>query len=133
MRIAPVVNLAADQKSLLTKAAKGTSVSVRFSQRAQIVLLAAEGMQDKHPRFHIHFTPTSASWLNMVERFFRDLTDKRLRRGVFKSVPEVIHTINDYIEQHNTAPNPFVWTASAKDILEKVRRARAKLDMLQTA
>ncbi len=87
----------------------------------------------KHPRFHIHFTPTSASWLNMVERFFRDLTDKRLRRGVFKSVPEVIHTINDYIEQHNTAPNPFVWTASAKDILEKVRRARAKLDMLQTA
>ena len=69
----------------------------------------------------------------MVERFFRDLTDKRLRRGVFKNVPEVIHTINDYIAQHNKAPNPFVWTATAKDILEKVRRARAKLDMLQTA
>jgi len=87
----------------------------------------------KHPRFHIHFTPTSASWLNMVERFFRDLTDKRLRRGVFKNVPEVIQAINDYIEQYNTAPNPFVWTATARDILEKVRRARAKLDMLQTA
>ena len=87
----------------------------------------------RHPRFHLHFTPTSASWLNLVERFFRDLTDKRLRRGVFKNVPEVIHTINDYIEQHNRAPKPFVWTARAKDILEKVRRARAKLDMLQTA
>lgn len=87
----------------------------------------------KHPRFHMHFTPTSASWLNMVERFFRDLTDKRLRRGVFKSVPEVINTIDDYIQKHNVAPKPFVWTASAKDILEKVRRARAKLDMLQTA
>ena len=87
----------------------------------------------RHPRFHIHFTPTSASWLNMVERFFRDLTDKRLRRGVFKNVPELINTINDYIGQHNAAPKPFVWTASAKDILEKVKWARAKLDMLQTA
>ena len=87
----------------------------------------------RHPRFHIHFTPTSASWLNMVERFFRDLTEKRLRRGVFKSVPDVINTIDDYIQKHNVAPKPFVWTASAKDILEKVRRARAKLDMLQTA
>jgi hypothetical protein len=86
----------------------------------------------KHPRFHVHFTPTSASWLNMVERFFRDLTEKRLRRGVFKNVPAVIHAIDDYIEQHNKAPKPFVWTASAKDILEKVTRARAKLDMLQT-
>ena len=87
----------------------------------------------KHPRFHVHFTPTSASWLNMVERFFRDLTEKRLRRGVFKNVPAVIHAIDDYIEQHNKAPKPFVWTASAKDILEKVTRARAKLHMLQTA
>lgn len=87
----------------------------------------------KHRRFHIHFTPTSASWLNMVERFFRDLTEKRLRRGVFKNVPEVISTIEDYIEKNNRAPNPFLWTASAKDILEKVTRARAKLDMLRTA
>ena len=87
----------------------------------------------KHPRFHIHFTPTSASWLNMVERFFRDLTEKQLRRGVFKNVPELIRTIDDYIEQNNKAPKPFLWTASAKDILQKVTRARAKLDMLQTA
>jgi len=87
----------------------------------------------RHPRFHLHFTPTSASWLNMVERFFRDLTEKQLRRGVFKNVPEVIQSINDYIEQYNKAPKPFIWTASATDILEKVTRARAKLDMLQTA
>lgn len=87
----------------------------------------------KHPRFHIHFTPTSASWLNMVERFFRDLTENRIRRGVFKSVPELINTIDDYIQKHNSDPKPFVWTATATDILEKVRRARAKLDMLQTA
>lgn len=86
----------------------------------------------RHPRFHLHFTPTSASWLNMVERFFRDLTEKRLRRGVFKSVPELTAAISHYIRKHNAAPNPFVWTASATDILEKVRRGRAKLDMLQT-
>ena len=87
----------------------------------------------KHPRFHIHFTPTSASWLNMVERFFRDLTEKRLRRGVFKSVPELVDAISEYIRNHNAAPKPFVWTASATDILEKVSRGRAKLNMLQTA
>lgn len=87
----------------------------------------------KHPRFHVHFTPTSASWLNMVERFFRDLTEKRLRKGVFKSVLELTDAITEYIRKHNTAPNPFVWTATATDILEKVRRGRKKLDMLQTA
>ena len=87
----------------------------------------------KHPRFHIHFTPTSASWLNMVERFFRDLTEKRLRRGVFKSVAELAEAITEYIRKHNKAPNPFVWTATATDILEKVSRGRKKLDMLQTA
>ena len=58
----------------------------------------------RHRRFHVHFTPTSASWLNMVERFFRDLTDKRLRRGVFRSVPDVIDAIDEYIVQHNERP-----------------------------
>ena len=79
----------------------------------------------KHKRFHIHFTPTSASWLNMVERFFRDLTQKQLRRGCFASVAELIETIEKYIARHNTNPKPFVWTAKASDILEKVKRARA--------
>ncbi len=85
----------------------------------------------KHPRFHIHFTPTSASWLNMVERFFRDLTVDRLRRGVFRSVPELIHAINRYVDAHNANPKPFIWTAKAKDTLQKVIRANARLSSKQ--
>jgi transposase/transposase-like protein len=71
----------------------------------------------QHPRFHLHFTPTSASWLNMVERFFRDLTANRLRRGVFHSVPELVTALEKYIAHHNTNPKPFIWTAKATDIL----------------
>jgi transposase len=85
----------------------------------------------KHPRFHMHFTPTSASWLNMVERFFRDLTTKRLRRGVFHSLPELVEAITAYLENYNASPTPFVWTASASDILAKVKRARRKLNTLR--
>ena len=81
----------------------------------------------QHPRFHIHFTPTSASWLNMVERFFRDLTCKRLQRGVFTSVPRLIDAINAYIQTTNESPKPFIWTAKATDILEKVKLARESL------
>jgi transposase len=82
---------------------------------------------EKHPRFHLHFTPTSASWLNMVERFFRDLTTQRLRRGVFRSLPELIEAITAYLGSYNAHPTPFVWTATASDILAKVKRARRKL------
>jgi transposase len=82
----------------------------------------------KHPRFHLHFTPTSSSWLNMVERFFRDITDKRIRRGVFTSVSELEAAINEYIAVHNAKPKPFIWTAKASDILAKVTRARAVLN-----
>ena len=82
----------------------------------------------KHQRFHIHFTPTSSSWLNMVERFFRDITDKRIRRGIFTSVPELETAINEYIALHNANPKPFIWTAKATDILAKVTRARAALN-----
>jgi transposase len=87
----------------------------------------------RHPRFHIHFTPTSSSWLNMVERFFRDLTQNRLRRGVFRDVEELITTIGDYIDKHNHQPKPFIWTAKATDILEKVKRARKALDNRRSA
>ena len=83
----------------------------------------------RHPRFHMHFKPTGCSWLNMVERFFRDLTENRLRRGVFRSVEELIGAINDYIDHHNENPKPFIWTAKAADILEKVERARAVLNL----
>jgi hypothetical protein len=69
----------------------------------------------------------SASWLNMVERFFRDLTTKRLRRGLFHSVPELVQALQDYLQHHNQAPAPFIWPAQAKDILMKVKRARKKL------
>ena len=81
----------------------------------------------KHKRFHVHFTPTSASWLNMIERFFRDLTANRIRRGVFQDLEQLIMAIGDYIDRHNENPKPFIWTAKATDILEKVKRARAAL------
>jgi transposase len=87
----------------------------------------------KHRRFNMHFTPTSASWLNMVERFFRDITDKRLRRGVFTSVPELITAIDEYIAHHNTKPKSFIWTKSARDILQKVIRANSRLSSKQNA
>jgi transposase len=81
----------------------------------------------KHPRVHLHFTPTSASWLNLVERFFRDLTVNAIRRGVFTSVSDLIEAIDVYLIEHNRKPKPFVWTANADDILAKVARARETL------
>ena len=81
----------------------------------------------KHPRFHLHFTPTSSSWLNLVERWFRELTDKALRRGVFHSVPDLIAKIEEYLAAHNDNPKPFIWTATAEDILAKVARGRVAL------
>ena len=81
----------------------------------------------KHPRFHVHFIPTSSSWLNLIERWFRELTNKRIRRGVFRSVPELIEAIFEYMNQHNLDPKPFVWTARAEDIIAKVERARRAL------
>jgi len=85
---------------------------------------------DKHPRFHMHFTPTSASWLNLVERWFREITDKRIRRGVFKSVDDLVVAIMDYLAANNAAPKPFVWTASMETILTKVKRANEVLETL---
>ncbi len=82
----------------------------------------------RHPRFHMHFTPTSASWLNLVERFFGEITRKRIRRGVFHSVVDLQRAINDYLEIHNAEPKPFVWTASASAILEKVNRGKQALE-----
>ena len=82
----------------------------------------------RRPRFHMHFTPTSASWLNMVERFFRDLSEKALGRAAFSSVEELVAAIHAYLHAHNDDPQPFVWTARASDILEKVKRARATLN-----
>lgn len=75
---------------------------------------------EKHTRFHIHFIPTSSSWLNLVERFFGEITEKRIRRGVFRSMLELINAIDEYLELHNSNPKPFIWTQTAEKILAKV-------------
>ena len=82
----------------------------------------------RHRRFRIHFTPTSASWLNLVERFFAEITNKSIRRGAFKSVPELEKTIMDYLATNNLNPKPFAWTAKADGILAKVARAKKALE-----
>ena len=76
----------------------------------------------KRPRFHVHFTPTYGSWLNLVERWFAEITNKRIRRGVFRSVRELEAAIRDYIDVHNEAPKPFVWTRTADEILASIAR-----------
>ncbi len=89
-----------------------------------------QAWEKKNPRFHFHFTPTSASWLNMVERFFRDLSERAIKRGSFYDVNDLIGAITEYINEHNENPKPFIWTASANDILAKVKRARRALNKL---
>jgi len=84
----------------------------------------------KHPRVQLHFTPTSASWLNLVERFFGEITHNRIRRGVFKSVAELEAAIVAYLAHRNQHPHPFTWTASVENIIEKVGRAKATLETL---
>lgn len=74
----------------------------------------------RRPYYHVHFTPTSASWLNLVERFFGKITTQRIRRGTFRSMPALEHAITDYLEHHNKQPRPFVWTASADVILREI-------------
>ena len=86
----------------------------------------------KHPRFKLHFIPTSSSWLNLVERFFAEITGKTIRRGVFKSVAELQAAIHDYLDKHNAAPKPFVWTKTSEAILAKTKRARARLDAIKS-
>jgi len=86
----------------------------------------------RHPRFHVHFIPTSSSWLNLVERWFREITDKRIRRGTFRNVEQLIQAISEFIACHNQSPKPYVWTAKADEILAKVQRARKVLDKIQS-
>ena len=85
---------------------------------------------EKHPRFRLHFTPTSASWTNLVERWFRELTDKAIRRGTFVSVPDLITSIEKYLDQHNADPKPFLWTASVDSILTKLEKVKAVYETL---
>jgi transposase len=85
----------------------------------------------RHPRFVIHFVPTSCSWLNLIERWFRELTTKRIRRDSFPSVPDLIAAINEFLEAWNDQPRPFVWTATVESILEKLSGCRQTLDEIQ--
>lgn len=87
----------------------------------------------RHPRFHVHFIPTSSSWLNLIERWFREITDKRIRRGAFRNVQELIAAIESYIALHNKNPRTFRWTAKVDAIMEKVQRARSVLHKMRTA
>jgi transposase len=84
----------------------------------------------RHPRFHLHFIPTSSSWLNLVERWFRELTDKRIRRGVFQNVPALIAAIHDYLSNHNQHPQVFVWSAPVERILAKIAKCKEALESL---
>jgi transposase len=84
----------------------------------------------RHPRFHLHFIPTSSSWLNLVERWFREITDKRIRRGVFRNVPELIDAIQGYIKNHNQNPHVFVWSAPVDRILAKISKCKEVLETL---
>jgi transposase len=85
---------------------------------------------ERHPRFQVHFTPTSSSWLNLVERWFRELTEKALRRGSFESVPELVQSIDKYLAVSNADPKPFVWKASTQAILDKLAKCKAVYDSL---
>ena len=85
----------------------------------------------RHPRFHMHFIPTSSSWINMVERWFAEISRKRIRRGSFKNVKELISTIKQYIESHNQNPKIFVWTASVESIMNKIKITKDLLETLR--
>jgi transposase len=92
---------------------------------------AVEAWLARHKRFKLHFTPTSASWLNLVERFFGEITRKRIRRGVFTSVADLEAAIHDYLDHHNANPKPFVWTKTAAAVLAKERRALGALEAVK--
>ena len=87
---------------------------------------AVQAWFEAHPRYHLHYTPTGSSWLNLVERWFAEITRKRIRRGTFRSVAELVRAIRDYIRENNKTPRPFVWTASASSILRNVRHCKRR-------
>lgn len=100
----------------------GVSVHVVLDNYATHKTPAVKRWFLRHPEYHLHFTPTSGSWLNQVERFFARITEDRIRRGVFTSVPQLERAIADYLAEHNENPRPFAWTADADSILDRVKR-----------
>lgn len=114
-------------KTIDAEVPRGLQVHVILDNYATHKHPAVTAWLKQHKRFHLHFTPTSSSWLNQVERWFRELTDKNLRRGIFHSVPDLIDSIQAYLDSSNEDPKPYTWTATAEDILAKVERARTAL------
>ncbi len=110
---------------------KGTQIHIVLDNYATHKHENVRTWLDKHKRFHLHFTPTSSSWLNLVERWFRDITTKRIRRGSFGSVAELTQAIDDYVAHNNHDPKPFIWTKTAKQIIAKVRRGRVALEAVR--
>ena len=102
--------------------AEGVAVHIVMDNYATHKTAAVKRWFLRHPEYHLHFTPTSASWLNQVERFFAEITEKRIRRGAFRSVPALEQAIADYLAQHNKDPRPFTWTADADAILDRIKR-----------
>ncbi len=100
---------------------------VGTSQARAVCVFGKHGWLKHHPRFHLHFTPTSSSWLNLVERWFREITQKRIRRGSFASVKELLAAIQEYHDEYNRAPKHFVWTKSADMILAKIESCKAAI------
>lgn len=117
-----VLDSEADQKTV-----RGTVFPLNATHKTPEV----KDWLDKHPRFKLHFTPTSASWLNLVERFFAEITSRRIRRGSYSSVDDLEVAIYDYLAHHNEKPKPFRWTKTAEDILTRERRALDKLDEIR--
>ena len=102
--------------------ADGVSIHIVLDNYATHKTPAVKRWFLRHPEYHLHFIPTSSSWLNQVERFFAEITEKRIRRGAFRSVPALEKAIADYLEKHNADPKPFAWVADADSILDRIKR-----------
>ena len=111
---------------------KGIELHLIMDNYATHKTAAVKAWLARHPRFKVHFIPTSSSWLNLVERFFAEITGKRIRRGAFSSVAELEAAIYDYLLGHNATAKPYVWTKTAADILARERRALDKLEAIKS-
>lgn len=101
---------------------EGVSIHIVLDNYATHKTPAVKRWLLRHPEYHLHFIPTSSSWLNQIERFFAEITEKRIRRGVFKSVEALEQAITEYLAQHNADPKPFTWVADADAILDRIKR-----------
>jgi len=114
-------------KQIEREVPKGLDVHIVLDNYATHKTAEVNQWLDKHPHWHLHFTPTHSSWLNQVERFFALITNQRIRRGSFRATAELKRAIKEYIDKHNQNPKPFVWSVTADQILGKVAQLCRKL------